>query len=74
MGGKHLREIVDQLIKYGKDKSTPVAIIRKAGTSEQQLWIGNLSTIVEQVKTVPLSPAVIVIGEVVSYARLSEKM
>ncbi len=74
MGGKHLSEIVQQLIRYGKDKSTPVAIIHKAGTSQQQVWIGNLSTIVEQVKTVRLSPAVIVTGEVVRYARLSEKM
>ena len=74
MGGKHLREIVDQLIKYGKDKSTPIAIIRKAGTSEQQVWIAQVSTVVEHVKTVRLSPAVIVIGEVVDLSRFSEKM
>ncbi|MEM7714762.1 MAG: uroporphyrinogen-III C-methyltransferase, partial [Cyanobacteria bacterium P01_A01_bin.68] len=74
MGGKHLREIVDQLIKYGKDKSTPIAIIRKAGTSEQQVWIAQVSTVVEHVKTVRLSPAVIVIGEVVGLSRFSEKM
>ncbi len=74
MGGKHLREIVDQLIKYGKNKCTPVAIIRKAATSEQQVWIAELSTIMEHVKTVRLSPAVIVIGEVVGLSRFSEKM
>ena len=74
MGGQHLGEIVQQLIRYGKNKLTPVAIIRKAGTTSQQIWIANCSTIVEQVKTVRLSPAVIVIGEVVSYARFSEKM
>ncbi|AFY59025.1 uroporphyrinogen-III C-methyltransferase [Rivularia sp. PCC 7116] len=74
MGGQHLGEIVDQLIKYGKDKFTPVAIIRKAGTSEQQVWIGELSTIVEQVKAVRLSPAVIVISEVVGLSRFSGKM
>jgi uroporphyrin-III C-methyltransferase len=74
MGGQHLSEIVHQLIRYGKNKCTPVAIIRKAGTVEQQVWIGTLSTIVEQVKTVRLSPAVIVIGKVVGYARFSDKM
>ncbi len=74
MGGQHLCEIVHQLIKYGKNKCTPVAIIRKAGTTEQQVWIGTLSTIVEQVHSVRLSPAVIVIGEVVGYASFSEKM
>jgi len=74
MGGQHLSEIVHQLIRYGKNKFTPVAIIRKAGTTEQQIWIGTLSTIVEQVKTVRLSPAVIVIGEVVGLSRFSGKM
>ena len=58
----------------GKINLTPVAIIRKAGTVEQQVWIANCSTIVEQVKTVRLSPAVIVIGEVVRYAKFSGKM
>ena len=74
MGGQKLSEIVHQLITHGKNNRTPVAIIRKAGTVEQQIWIGELSTIVEHVKTVRLSPAVIVIGEVVGYAKFSEKM
>lgn len=74
MGGQHLCEIVDRLIRYGKNQSTPVAIIRKAGTVKQQIWIGTLSTIVEQVKTVRLSPAIIVIGKVVGYASFSEKI
>ncbi|MEO1376056.1 MAG: uroporphyrinogen-III C-methyltransferase [Cyanobacteria bacterium J06635_10] len=65
MGGQHLSEIIHQLIKYGKNKSTAVAIIRLAGTPEQQVWTGTLSTIVEQVSNVRLSPAVITIGEVV---------
>lgn len=74
MGGQNLCEIVRQLIKYGTSEYTKVAIIRKAGTEEQQVWIGELSTIVEQVKSVGLSPAVIVIGEVVGLAEFSEKM
>ncbi|MEM6753037.1 MAG: uroporphyrinogen-III C-methyltransferase [Cyanobacteria bacterium P01_C01_bin.38] len=74
MGGQHLDEIVRQLIRYGKNECTPVAIIRKAGTSEQQVWVAELSTIVELVKTVRLSPAVIVIGEVVRLSKFSEKM
>ena len=65
MGGQHLSEIIHQLIKYGKNKFTAVAIIRLAGTPEQQVWTGTLSTIVEQVSNVRLSPAVITIGEVV---------
>ncbi|MEL6458041.1 MAG: uroporphyrinogen-III C-methyltransferase [Cyanobacteria bacterium J06636_27] len=69
MGGKNLEQIVNQLIKHGREKNTPVAIIRKAGTSEQRVWIAELSTIVEHVKTVQLSPAVIVIGEVVGLSK-----
>ncbi len=65
MGGQHLKEIIHQLIRYGKNKLTSIAIIRKAGSSEQQVWTGTLSTIVKQVSNVRLSPAVIVIGEVV---------
>lgn len=65
MGGQHLSEIIHQLIRYGKNKFTAIAIIRKAGTPEQQVWTGTLSSIVEQVSNVRLSPAVIVIGQVV---------
>lgn len=74
MGGQHLPEIVHQLIKYGKNQSTDVAIIRKAGTTEQKVWVGNLSTIVEKVSNVRLSPAVIVIGEVVGLRSFSENI
>ena len=65
MGGQHLSEIVHQLIRCGKNKLTKVAIIRKAATPEQQIWTGTLSTIVEQVSNVRLSPSIIVVGEVV---------
>ena len=74
MGGQHLSEIVHQLIRYGKNKFTTVAVIRKAGTTEQQVWTGTLSTIVEQVSNVRLSPSIIVIGGVVGLRRFSENM
>ena len=75
MGGQHLSQIIHHLMKYGKNKfttTTPIAIIRRAGTTEQQVWTGTLSTIVEQVKNVRLSPAVIVIGKVVGLSKLFE--
>jgi uroporphyrin-III C-methyltransferase len=65
MGGKNLAEIIHQLIKYRKSASTPIAIIRWAGTPSQQIWIGELGNILEQTAGLSLSPAVIVIGEVV---------
>ena len=65
MGGKNLPEIIQQLIKYRKSHSTPIAIIRWAGTPRQEVWTGELGNILEQTADLSLSPAVIVIGEVV---------
>ena len=65
MGGKNLPEIIQQLIKYRKSHSTPIAIIRWAGTPTQEVWTGELGNILEQTAGLSLSPAVIVIGEVV---------
>ena len=65
MGGRNLGEIVHQLQRYGRSHSTPVAVIRWAGTAEQKIWIGTLGNIVEKTKGESLSPTVIVIGEVV---------
>lgn len=65
MGGRNLEIIVKKLTDQGQDFSTPIAIIRSAGTDKQQVWIGTLETIVEQTKGVKLSPTVMVIGDVV---------
>ncbi|MGH1393599.1 MAG: uroporphyrinogen-III C-methyltransferase [Trichormus sp.] len=73
MGGKNLPEIVDQLLRYKRSPTvggtpsqlTPIAIIRWAGTPQQQIWIGDLGNILELTMGVSLSPAVIIIGEVV---------
>ena len=65
MGGQHLAEIVHQLIRHGKSDSCPVAIIRWAGCPQQQVWTAELETIEQVTFGVSLSPAVIVIGEVV---------
>ncbi|MEH2239525.1 uroporphyrinogen-III C-methyltransferase [Nostoc sp.] len=65
MGGQHLPEIVDQLVQHGRSHLTPIAIIRWAGTPDQQIWTAQLGNILEQTSKLSLSPAVIVIGEVV---------
>ncbi|QLE55612.1 uroporphyrinogen-III C-methyltransferase [Nostoc sp. TCL26-01] len=65
MGGKNLPEIVQQLIRHERSPLTPIAIIRWAGTPDQQIWTGQLGNILEQTSGLSLSPAVIVIGEVV---------
>ena len=66
MGGRNLVMIIEKLINEGKPLSSPIAIIRSAGTDEQTVWMGTLETITEQTKGAKLSPTVMVIGEVVS--------
>jgi len=65
MGGQHLPEIVHQLLRYGRPLSTPMAIIRWAGTPKQKIWLAPLGSILEATAGTHLSPVVIVIGEVV---------
>ncbi|NEO17378.1 MULTISPECIES: uroporphyrinogen-III C-methyltransferase [Moorena] len=65
MGGRHLAEIVQQLQNYGRSHQTPIALIRNGGRPQQQVWLGTLSTIVNQTLGISLSPVVIVVGEVV---------
>lgn len=65
MGGRHLPEIIHQLVRHGRSRSTAIAIIRWAGTPQQQIWTAELDNILEQTSGVSLSPVVIVIGEVV---------
>lgn len=65
MGAKHLSLIIEQLQRHGRSPQTPIAIIRWAGQPQQQIWTGTLATIVRQTSRQPLSPCVMVIGEVV---------
>lgn len=65
MGGSRLSGIVKNLMQAGRSPSTPIAIIRWAGTPKQQIWTAELDNIVEQTSQQLLSPAVMVIGEVV---------
>jgi uroporphyrinogen III methyltransferase/synthase len=65
MGGQHLEEILHRLIRQGRSRLTPIAIIRWGGTPNQQVWTAQLGNILEQTAGLSLSPVVIVIGEVV---------
>jgi uroporphyrin-III C-methyltransferase len=65
MGGRNLGEIIHQLHRHGRSLATPIAIIRWAGTLEQELWTGTLGNIVSETSDRTLSPCIIVVGEVV---------
>lgn len=67
MGVKSLPIISEQLIKAGRFKNTPAALIYKGTTPEQKVYRGCLSSlqsIVEQYQVKP--PTLIVIGDVVN--------
>ncbi len=65
MGGRQIEEIVHQLGKHGRSPQTPVAVIRWGGHPNQQVWTGTLATILHETAHQSLSPAVIVVGDVV---------
>ena len=66
MGVANIGRICSELMKYGKDKDTPAAVIEKGTTSKQRVTSGTLSDIEELcIKRKVVSPAVIIIGGVV---------
>lgn len=67
MGLSNLEKILENLIKYGKDSKTPVAIIKNGTTTRQQVFTGTMETIAEIVRENNVkSPVIILIGEVVN--------
>jgi uroporphyrin-III C-methyltransferase len=68
MGVSNLPYICEQLIKHGKDQSTPAAIIEWGTTSMQRTVTATLGTIVDVAKKERIqNPSMIVIGEVVRF-------
>lgn len=66
MGVENLQYIVENLIGYGRDHNTPVALVRWGTYPYQEVLEGTLGTIVEQVLTSGFNPpAVMVVGQVV---------
>ena len=72
MGVENLPNIVSELVKNGRDPSTPVALVRWGTRTEQETLVGTLSDIVEKAQQAEFkSPAVTIVGEVV---KLREKL
>jgi uroporphyrinogen III methyltransferase / synthase len=65
MGTRTFGEIIAQLLKHGRAATTPIAVIKWAGTPQQQVWVSDLGGILAVTAEVELSPAVITIGQVV---------
>ena len=72
MGLSKVKEIAGKLVEAGMPKSTKAAVVSCAATPEQKTCVSDLEHIADEVKCANLvSPAVIVVGEVVS---LREKL
>ncbi|WP_047152357.1 uroporphyrinogen-III C-methyltransferase [Aneurinibacillus tyrosinisolvens] len=72
MGVRNLPLITKKLLENGRDKNTPVALVRWGTCAVQQTLVGTLDTIVEKVREAKFtSPAIIIVGETV---RLHEKL
>lgn len=64
MGIKNLPYIVEKLLKNGRPKDTPVAVIRWGTTPQQETVVGTLGDILEKTKDLE-PPAITVVGDVV---------
>ncbi|MCP2520113.1 uroporphyrinogen-III C-methyltransferase [Candidatus Aminicenantes bacterium AC-708-M15] len=66
MGIKNLKNIINNLIRHGRDENTPVAIIRWGTLPEQKVITGNLKNIVQIAEKENIKPpAIIIVGDVV---------
>lgn len=67
MGLIQASEIQTQLLRCGRSKETPVALINKGTRSDQHVLIGKLSEL-EQLSACMQGPTLMIIGEVVNLA------
>ncbi|MGG7212405.1 uroporphyrinogen-III C-methyltransferase [Clostridium nigeriense] len=67
MGLNNLGSIIENLLKYGKDENTKVAVVMRGTSSKQRKVVGTIKDIEKKVQDAKLqSPCIIVMGEVVS--------
>ena len=64
MGIKNLREICGKLVEYGKPDDTPVSVLSKAYSKEEQRLDGKLFDIADVCEGKALTPGIIVVGPV----------
>jgi uroporphyrinogen III methyltransferase / synthase len=65
MGTSTLPAVVQGLMAHGRSAQTPIAIVKWASLPQQEVIVSDLGHIVATVADRPLSPAVIIVGEVV---------
>jgi uroporphyrin-III C-methyltransferase/precorrin-2 dehydrogenase/sirohydrochlorin ferrochelatase len=66
MAVAHLDAVAAELVKRGRDRATPVAVITDGTTSQQQVLTSTLSAVAREAATAGVRPpAVVVVGDVV---------
>ncbi len=69
MGVRNLPNIIESLLKAGREANTPIALIRWGTRPDQEELLGSLGSIIEQVEATGFeAPAVAVVGAVVKLA------
>ncbi len=71
MGSRNLEKIVNYLISNERSPDEPIAIIHNSGSYQEKVYIGTLNTIIEKVSGLSLSPAIIIIGNVINLRYMS---
>jgi uroporphyrin-III C-methyltransferase len=66
MGLERIEEIAKHLVSEGCKPQTPAAVVVKATWPDEEIWFGTIATMS---KRSPKSPAMIVLGDVVRFAR-----
>lgn len=67
MGLLGLPQICEGLIEYGRDETTPAALIEKGTMQEQRVFIATIGTLAEEIADKDVhGPTLLIIGDVVS--------
>ncbi len=66
MASRHLRSVAGRLMSAGRHSTEPVAVISKATTSAQRVFVSTLGEIAAACPEVE-APAIVVVGEVVRF-------
>jgi uroporphyrinogen III methyltransferase/synthase len=67
MGITNLQHNMEKMIEHGRNPKTPVALVRWATTSQQQILTGTVSDIAQKAEDASLKPpAVTIVGDVVN--------
>lgn len=64
LAGVHI--ISAELMAYGRDPKTPVALVERATLTDQRVLVGTLATITDIIRAqAPKAPTLLIIGDVV---------